>query len=137
MKPARTLIRSFHGDVRGASAVEFAIMGSVMAGLMIGFFDVAFGMYVTNSFNHAVNAAAREVYVDPARAPEAIKADVESRLSRFHSPIETVVTTETVGSVEFRVIEVTMSYSYKSPFLSKFPMNLAAEGRAPILDYKL
>ncbi len=136
MRRNANLLHLFRKDREGATAVEFAIMGSVMFALLFGFFDVAFALYVRNSFNHSVNAAARAIYIDPDRTNSAIKADLEYRLSRFNSPVTAAVTTATSGSLEYRVINVQMDYSYKSPFLSHFDITLVGEGRAPILDYQ-
>ncbi len=124
-------------DISGATAVEFAIMGSVMIALMFGFFDVAFSLYVKNSFNHAVNAAAREIYVDPDRTNTEIISDINARLARFNSPITAGVTTATAGSLEYKIISVQMDYNYKSPFLNSYTVTLEGESRAPILDYQL
>ena len=108
-----------------------------MIGIMISFFDIAFGFYVKNSFNHAVGAAAREVYLDPDRSESDIRTDVENRLLRFDSSVVTTVTTEAAGAVEYRVLNVRMTYQYKSPLLANHPINLNAEARAPVLNYQL
>ncbi len=129
--------RHFSRNVAGATAVEFAIMGSVMITLVIGLLDVAFALYVRNSFNHAVGEAARQVYLDSDRSPAAIETDVESRLARFNSPITTTVTTDISGALEYRTLNVKMTYHYKSPLLSSYPLVLETETRAPLLDYKL
>ncbi len=132
----RKLLRLFKTDKSGATAVEFAIMGSVMIAIMFGFFDVAFAFYVRNSFNHAVGAAAREVYVDPDRTTAEITDDITDRLARFNSPIVTTVGTASAGALEYRVINVKMDYHYKTPYLNKFVVSLQGESRAPILDYQ-
>lgn len=121
----------------GATAIEFAIMAPVMLALMIGFLDISFSFYVRNSFNHAVNAAGREVYVDPDRSDSDIIADVNARLTRFSSPITTSVTTQTAGALEYKVINVRMAYRYKSPFLNQITVTLEGESRAPVLNYQL
>ncbi len=131
------LLARFTRDASGASAVEFAIMGTVMIGLMVGFFDVAFAFYVRNSFNHAVSAAAREIYVDPDRTNTEIETDINARLSKFSSSITTSVATATAGALEYKVINVQMDYNYKSPFLNNYTVTLVGESRAPILDYQL
>jgi Flp pilus assembly protein TadG len=129
--------RAFHRDRGGSSAVEFAIMGAVMIGLMFGFYDVAFAMYVRNSFNHTVGAAAREVYVNPDRTESEIETDIFTRLSKYSDDISVSAGLETSGGLEYRTITVQMVYHYKSPFLSNIPVTLQGETRAPILDYKL
>ncbi len=133
----RIILRHFARRKDGATAVEFAIMGSVMFGVMFGFFDVAFALYVRNNFNHAVNAAAREVYVDPDRKNSEIKADLAARLTKYSKQITTSVSTSTSGPVEYKVINVQMTYHYKSPLLNKFSVTLKGESRAPILDYQI
>lgn len=132
-----TLLKRFRSAASGASAVEFAIMGPVVIGVMFGFFDVAFSLYVKNSFNQAIGAAAREVYTDPDRTNLEIQTDVNAQLSKYGSNITTYIDTATSGSVTYKIIRVTMDYSYKSPILSRHTITLEGESRAPILDYQL
>jgi len=137
VKNAFVRARAFHRDRSGGSAVEFAIMGAVMIALMLGFYDVAFSIYVRNSFNHTVSDAARQVYVDPDRTESEIETDILATLSKYSERISVTAPIETSGDLDYRTINVQMVYHYKSPFLNNMPITLQGESRAPILDYQL
>lgn len=128
---------SFRRNEDGTTAVEFAIVAPIIFALMFWFFDLAFSLYVRNSFTHAVNEAAREVYLDPDRSDEELEASLASKLSRFGERISVVSTLETTGSIEYHVINAQMAYRFKSPPLSGSSITLTAASRAPVIHYKL
>lgn len=131
------LLFRWRSNVSGAAAVEFAIVGPLIFALMFWFFDLGFSLYVRNSFNHAVNAVAREIYVDPDKTEDEIKADLNVELDRFGESVTTTVTQETVGSLDYRVINAQMVYHFKSPPFSGRSLTLHAEARAPIISYQV
>ncbi len=124
-------------DDSGATAVEFAIVGPILFALMFWFVDLAFSLYVQNTFTHAVNSAAREIYVDPDRTEEEIRTQIESELSRFGERITLTMTQETVGGLDYHVIVANMQYHFKSPPFSGASVTLNAESRAPVITYQL
>lgn len=121
----------------GATALEFAIMGPVVLGVLFGLFDIAFSLYVKSSFTHAVNTAAREVYLDPDRTDSEIETDLTSQLAKFNSLVSTKISSDASGSLEYKVIRATMTYNYKTPILNQIPIILEGESRAPILNYSI
>ena len=133
----RETVKRFRRDRRGTTAVEFAIMGPVIFALMFWFFDVAFSLYVRNSFTHAVNEAAREVYLNPDRTDEELETSLVSKLGRFGEGITVASTFETGAPLDYHVITAQMNYRFKSPPLNSRTITLSAEGRAPVITYKL
>lgn len=133
----RPRLFGWKGDEDGAAAVEFAIVGPIVFALMFWFFDLAFSLYVQNSFHHAVNTAARAIYLDPDRTEDEIAADLEAMLSRFGDNVTTTLTLETVGSLDYRVIDAQMAYRFKVPPFSGKAITLRAVGRAPIVNYQI
>ncbi len=121
----------------GATAVEFAIVGPIMIALMFWFFDVSYSVYVRNSFNHAVNQAAREIYVDPDRTDSDILADLNASLARFGDVVTTSLATETSGGLDYHVLSAELVYHFKSPPFSGAGITLRAEGRAPVIKYQI
>lgn len=132
----RKWISRYGGDSAGATAVEFAIVGPLIFALMFWFFDLAFSLYVRNSFTHAVNSVARDVYLDPDRSDEQLLEALTGKLSRFGGAISVESTLETVGSIDYHVISASMLYHFKSPPLSGAAITLNAEGRAPVIRYQ-
>jgi Flp pilus assembly protein TadG len=137
LKRHASAARSIGRNIDGTTAVEFAIVGPIIIALMFWFFDIAFSLYVRNSFNHAVNTVARSVYVDPNRTDEQIVAQLNDQLSRFGEQITAESTTETVGALDYHVISAQMQYRFKLPPFSSSPLTLTAEARAPIISYQL
>ena len=129
--------RHFCQDASGTTAVEFAIVAPLIFALMFWFFDISFSLYVRNSFTHAVNTAARDVYLDPDRTDEELEADLTALLSRFGDGISVVSTLDSTGAIDYHVISASMMYHYKSPPFSGSSITLRAEGRAPVIDYRI
>lgn len=128
-------IRRLGKDRRGTTAVEFAIVGPIIIALMIWITDLGFALYAQNSFNHAVNAVAREIYVDPDLTQSEIETRLKEELSRFGERVTATVTTETVGSLDYRVIDAHMAYTFKTPPFTGKTITLNGEARAPIIKY--
>ena len=126
----------FAKDHSGTSAVEFAIVGPFFIILFFWFCDVAFAVYVRNSFTHAVNEAAREVYLNPNRTDAELETSLNAKLARFGDAITVSSTKETAGAVNYHVISAEMTYHFKSPGLSARDLVLRAASRAPIITYK-
>lgn len=117
--------------------MEFAIVAPIIFALMFWFFDLAFSLYVRNSFNHAVNEAAREVYLDPDRTDEELETSLSSKLGRFGEGITVDSTLDTSGAVDYHVISAQMVYHFKAPPFSGKSITLTGKSRAPVIDYKL
>ena len=103
---------------------------------MFGFFDVAFSLYVRNSFNQAIGAAAREVYVDPDRTANSenkggcVRADCTKYQQSYFG--RTDVATATVGialDLQNHSRVFMDLFNYKSPILNRLTVTL--EGRKP------
>ena len=131
------IMRSFRKNKSGTTAVEFAIVAPIILALMFWFFDIAFSLYVRNSFTHAVNTAARDVYLDPDSTDEELETVLSGKLSRFGGGVTVNSTTETVGSIDYHIITAAMQYHFKSPPLSGAPITLTAVGRAPVITYQI
>ncbi|PQA87102.1 TadE/TadG family type IV pilus assembly protein [Hyphococcus luteus] len=121
----------------GTTAVEFAIVAPVIFALMFWFFDLAFSLYVRNSFTHAVNEVAREVYLDPDRTDAELQASLVSKLGGFGERITVSSALETSGAIDYHVMNAEMDYHFKSPPFTGKAITLTAEGRAPVISYQL
>lgn len=133
----RAALSPFRRNDDGTTAVEFAIVGPLIIALMFWFFDLAFSLYVRNSFMHAVNEAAREVYLDPDRTDQELETSLMSKLDRFGEEVTIESTLDTSGALHFHVISAQMTYHFKAPPFSGSGIVLTAESRAPVIGYKL
>ncbi len=52
-------LRRFHGDARGAAAVQFAVLAPALLLLVIGSFEVSMSLFVSGTMESAVLAASR------------------------------------------------------------------------------
>ncbi len=74
------LARLLRGDRRGVSAVEFALVAPVLAMVIIGLFDMGYGMYVTSILQGALHDAARMATVGTITGAQ-IDAKVRAQLA--------------------------------------------------------
>jgi len=106
------------GCERGASAVEFALIATVFAFILMAFFDMGRAVY----FNGAVEAAAQEgarAYAgDPSLTTSQLKTIILNKVVGLDSDSLTV----TVSTPDSRTVEVSVSYPYEpiTPLLQPF-----------------
>lgn len=75
----RSQIRSLT-DRRGATAVEFSIVGSALIILLIGILDVGFALFCATDVRHAVERGARTYIATPSATDDQFIAAVASNL---------------------------------------------------------
>lgn len=129
--------RSFRRCRNGTTAVEFAIVAPVIFALMFWFFDLAFSLYVRNSFTNAVNEVSREVYLDPDRTDAELEASLAAKLGGFGERVSVSSALEVSGAIDYHVINAQMDYHFKSPPFSGKAITLTADARAPVISYQL
>jgi len=71
------LLRTLHGDRRGAAAVEFALATPVLLVGMMGVFDLGYNMYTTSLLQGAIQKAARDSTIEGADA-----ATIDARVTQ-------------------------------------------------------
>ena len=106
------------GYERGASAVEFALIATVFALILMAFFDMGRVVY----FNSAVEAAAQEgarAYAgNPSLTTNQLKTIILSKVVGLDSDSLSV----TVSTPDSRTVEVSVTYPYQpiTPLLQPF-----------------
>lgn len=108
-RPAGNLWR----DERGASAIEFALIGPVLLGLLIGAFSLSGMLAARNAVAEAVDEAARTASLDPTPNDAAIRSVFTSSVlaSANASAASLTVTRTTSGAVTR--LDLAGSYPYQ------------------------
>lgn len=111
---------TFFNDQRGASAVEFALTMPVFLLMLLGVWQLCFGMWAQFALQHGVEMAARCMNVDPIKCGTTTIATTqvyaaEQSYSLNPSPSVFGVTTKTCGN------QVTADYRV-SPIIANLGM---------------
>lgn len=104
----RSLYGSFGKDIRGATAVEFAIIAPIFLALLVGIFQSAMLLFTISSLHYASQNAARCASVNSVQCSDAasISAFAQSNYYAFgNSPVfsasKTACGNEVTGSLDF------------------------------------
>ena len=118
-------------DENGASAVEFALVGSAFIALCIGLLEFGSALQVRNELAHAADRGARLLIIDPEATDEAIEAQVEALLARYDSDMLAVdVTSDALA--EYRTISIAYDVQITVPFFPVSVLTLSALRQVPI-----
>lgn len=125
-------IQRFRGCNRGAAAVEFAIVGTVLITLCIGTIDFGRTLYVKNQISALADQAARKILLEPNIAGATLEAELRDDFSAGNpSHLSVEVATETAGGTNYRVITVGFPMTLFVPGLSSDAISLSVTRRVP------
>ena len=128
-------LRRFVREADGTSAIEFGLCAPVLIMMILWSFDLAFAMYTKNNFNNAVGEASRAIYLDPDSDNTDVQAELDTAIAKWGSNPTTALSKETHDGVEFWVLNATLDYDFRTPFLGQYSWHLEGEARAPVIDY--
>ena len=116
---------------RGQSLVEFALIAPVFFLILIGLFDVGYGIYAYNTVANAARSAARVAIVNQ------VAADVEAEARRFAGSLGTDRVTVTLDPCSSTGCSygVTVEYDYQpvTPIIgSVFDPIISSTSRMPV-----
>ncbi len=117
----------------GASAVEFAIVGSILVTVLLAVLQLGWALQIRSEMARAADQAVRQVMLDPEMDDEEFEAEVAKALADYDDARLVVEAGETtVGSSNFRVVTV----DYDLPLgIPGFPdlVTLTVSRRTPLL----
>lgn len=117
---------------RGAAAVEFAIVSVILIGLLIAIVDFGRTLYIKNQLSFLADQATRTMLVSPTTADATIINTVNTDFSAGDSDDLTVtVTYETIGTIDYRVINIDFPMTLFIPNLASNQINLSVMRRVP------
>ena len=124
---------SFVQDLRGTSAIEFAMVTPALLALI---FAIAFAgqMYFDQStLQSAVEKTARDVALNPSMTQSQIATEISGDLSTMGSPTVTVTyTTSTISGASVGHISASVSESYNVPLIKTFALTLTGDTYVPL-----
>ena len=127
---ARSSIRS---DERGASAVEFAIVGSILITILLAVLQFGWALQIRSELARAADQAVRHVMLNPETDDAAFEAEVAKALASYDKRRLAIEAGQiTVGTSDFR----TVSIDYDLPIgIPGFPalVSLSVSRRTPLL----
>ena len=74
-RAVRRILRRFNADARGATAVEFGLIGVPFLGLLLALFQTGLVFFANEGLEAAVQAAARNIYTGTAQTSGITTAD--------------------------------------------------------------
>jgi Flp pilus assembly protein TadG len=112
------LCKRLRGDENGASAVEFAIVGSLLILSTVGLLAFGLVMKVRSELNYAAGVAERWVMLNPDATETKIREIAKGAFSGDDDVLTVTapLTTEVVGTVSYRRV------------LIRYPVTLTAPG---------
>jgi len=113
----QTLIRLIR-DRRGAAAVEFSIACTILFTLILGIYNLGWGLYCGSDVRHGIERAGRLYLADPNATDSAYRTRVGTYLEVAHlSDVGTTITRTTIGTSPVVRITYTYNYGLQVPFV--------------------
>ena len=136
MSKARTfanLHARFRADEAGASAVEFAIVGSVFIAITVAILGFGWALQIRNNLNQAADAAIRSIIIDPDASDTAVEAQIYAALSNYGVEHLDVEAGETIiGATDFRTVDIELDMALSIPLLPTNLLTLTVSRRVPV-----
>jgi Flp pilus assembly pilin Flp len=124
------MLRRLRIEERGATALEFALVGGLLFMLLIGTLQVGRALMARNAISHAVSETVREVHLNRLTTVNAVLADLEARMD--WTTIDVEVTR--VAGTNYMQIDVTFPFLIEIPFIAAREVALRVETLAPIVS---
>ena len=122
-------------DENGASAVEFAIVGSIAVALVLAVVQLGWALQIRNDISQAADQAARFVMLAPDTSDSALEAKVFGTLADYDPERLNVDIGEmTVGTAEFRTLTVEYGLAVTIPGFPVDAITLSQSRRIPVLE---
>ncbi len=116
----------------GAAAVEFAIVSSVLIGLLIGTIDFGRTLYTKHQISSLADEAVRKVLINPGVSNATLESELRNDFFAGNPAALTVsATTETAGGLSYRVITIGFPMTLFIPGLNSDTVSLSVTRRVP------
>lgn len=128
----RQLTARLRACTLGAAAVEFAIVSTVLIGLLIATVDFGRTIFTKNQISSLADQAVRKVLIDPGISSATLESELRDGFSAGNSQDLTVgVTSETTDGITYRVITVGFPMTLFIPGLNSDTVSLSVTRRVP------
>lgn len=121
------------GSQSGATAVETALVLPVFLIMLLGIFNLGWGLYCGAEVRHAVERATRLLLADPATSQGVIQTAVRNQLNAADPDSVTVNLSEVEVSAA-RMARLTWTYRYEIelPFIGTTPLSFNSSLMVPL-----
>ena len=128
----RPLARRFRACTRGAAAVEFAIVSTVLIGLLVATVDFGRTLFTQHQISSLADQAVRKVLLDPGISSATLESELRAAFSAGNPADLTVsATTETADGISYRVVTVGFPMMLFIPGLDSDTVSLSVTRRVP------
>lgn len=128
-----TRLSALAGCTRGAAAVEFAIVASVLFALLIGTIDMGRTFYIENQISYLADQAVRRVLIDPDISDSSLIDRLRADFSAGEADdLSISVTTESVGGTDYKVVTIGFPVTLFIPNLASDTLSLSVTRRVPM-----
>jgi Flp pilus assembly protein TadG len=126
------LARGLRDCTRGAAAVEFAIVSTVLIALLIGTVDFGRTLFTQHQISSLAEQAMRKVLLDPAISTATLESELRAEFTAGDPDNLTVdIATETAGGITYRVVTVGFPMLLFIPGLESDTVSLSVVRRVP------
>jgi Flp pilus assembly protein TadG len=116
----------------GAAAVEFAIISTVLIGLLVATVDFGRTLFTQHQIGSLADIAVRKVLLDPGISNATLESELRAAFSAGNAADLTVsTTTETAGGISYRVVTVGFPMLLFIPGLESDTVSLSVTRRVP------
>ncbi len=112
-------MRRLLADIRGATAVEFALVALPFVILMLGLIEFGRALHIRHGLDNAADRAQRQIIIDAAATSTSLTTSARADfLAGDRDKLHVVVSSGTSGGIPYRAIEL----SYTMTLLVPIPM---------------
>lgn len=128
----RHLAGRYRGCTLGAAAVEFAIISTVLIGLLIATIDFGRTLLTQHQISSLADQAVRKVLLDPDISTATLESELRADFTVGNPDDLTVsATTETTDGISYRVLTVGFPMLLFIPGLESDTVSLSVTRRVP------
>jgi Flp pilus assembly protein TadG len=125
MKRHPSRLRRFIKNIKGATAVEFAIVLPIFLSFVLGTFEVAHAVYSQGVMRFAIQEIARTIMVDSGLSPSDVEIAVNAKLSGLNVADIVDITATQVDNkdtTETLTLFVSYKYDFEVPLVATIPL---------------
>lgn len=118
-------LRRFIKNIKGATAVEFAIVLPIFLSFVLGTFEVAHAVYSQGVMRFAIQEIARTIMVDSNLSPSDVEIAVNAKLSGLNVADIVDITATQVDNedtTETLTLFVSYKYDFEVPLVATIPL---------------
>lgn len=128
-----TFARRFARSRFGGTAVEFALVSSVLFTAIYGIFNTGWGLYCAADVRHAVERGARLYISNPTATTDEVRAAINANLKTVPANQVTItITKPTIGGSVVAQVAWTYGYTVQIPFIPAITVQSGSQVIAPI-----